>query len=325
MGFLGSLFAAKNEYEAKALPGSGNFTQQDFTQALEQARNPQLRTDLLPTAQSNETRGQQQQFAQGLQGQAAGTAPSVAQSQLQQAVGAQNQQAASALGSQRGINPALAARLIAQQQAQNTQGMAGQAVTAGIQERQAAQQLLGQALAQQRGQDIGQAQSQVQAGLGFGQMANQQMQTVQQAIAAQNQALVGQNQGVQAINAGVAGQNANASNQWGAGLFNAAASAAGVAAKSQGGEIPGEANVEGDSYENDTVPIMASPGEVVLPRTVAKDPDKAKEFVAMLRKGRKSDDSSEGGTASKDELIAALESRLAKLENMAYGGMVGSC
>jgi len=38
-----------------------------------------------------------------------------------------------------------------------------------------------------------------------------------------------------------------------------------------GGKIPGHAMVRGDSYKNDTVPVMMnSPGEVILPRTVAK-------------------------------------------------------
>lgn len=43
-----------------------------------------------------------------------------------------------------------------------------------------------------------------------------------------------------------------------------------------GGMVPGEASVAGDSLANDTVPIHASPGEVVLPRSsVAEHPDEA--------------------------------------------------
>jgi hypothetical protein len=34
-----------------------------------------------------------------------------------------------------------------------------------------------------------------------------------------------------------------------------------------GGQVPGQANVSGDSPKNDTVPALLSPGEVVLPRT----------------------------------------------------------
>lgn len=41
-----------------------------------------------------------------------------------------------------------------------------------------------------------------------------------------------------------------------------------------GSIVPGEATVPGDSYANDTVPIMASPGEAVIPRSaVAENPD----------------------------------------------------
>lgn len=53
----------------------------------------------------------------------------------------------------------------------------------------------------------------------------------------------------------------------------------------QGGVVPGKAAVAGDSFKNDTVPAMVSPGEIVLPRhiTQAKDaPDQAKKFVEAI-------------------------------------------
>lgn len=37
-----------------------------------------------------------------------------------------------------------------------------------------------------------------------------------------------------------------------------------------GGQVPGQATVSGDSPKNDTVPAMLSPGELVIPRTMAK-------------------------------------------------------
>lgn len=46
-----------------------------------------------------------------------------------------------------------------------------------------------------------------------------------------------------------------------------------------GGHIAGEANVEGDSQENDTVPAMLSPGELVIPRSVPKDGASMEEFA----------------------------------------------
>ena len=39
-----------------------------------------------------------------------------------------------------------------------------------------------------------------------------------------------------------------------------------------GGPVPGQAQVPGDSQQNDIVPARLSPGEVVLPRTVAQNP-----------------------------------------------------
>lgn len=54
---------------------------------------------------------------------------------------------------------------------------------------------------------------------------------------------------------------------------------------SKGGEVPGKAKKPGDSIENDTVPAMLSPGEVVLPKSVTESdnaPELAKEFVKNL-------------------------------------------
>lgn len=51
-----------------------------------------------------------------------------------------------------------------------------------------------------------------------------------------------------------------------------------------GGPVPGKAKFKGDTLKNDTVPAMLSPGEMVVPRTIAQsgDPDKAKAFIAAL-------------------------------------------
>lgn len=53
-----------------------------------------------------------------------------------------------------------------------------------------------------------------------------------------------------------------------------------------GGHVPGQARVPGDDPENDTVDAKVSPGEIVLPRSVAQAPDAARraaEFVAALK------------------------------------------
>lgn len=68
-----------------------------------------------------------------------------------------------------------------------------------------------------------------------------------------------------------------------------------------GGPVPGEAEVAGNSLENDKVPAMLSPGEVVLPRTVAHKPHQAKRFVEHLR--------SNGGNGAKT--LASIKKRKA--------------
>lgn len=46
-----------------------------------------------------------------------------------------------------------------------------------------------------------------------------------------------------------------------------------------GGHVGGEAAVAGDSEQNDTVPAMLSPGELVIPRSVPKDGPHMEEFA----------------------------------------------
>jgi hypothetical protein len=48
---------------------------------------------------------------------------------------------------------------------------------------------------------------------------------------------------------------------------------------SQGGRVPGEADLPGDNILNDEINAKLSPEEIVIPRSKAKDPKKAKSFV----------------------------------------------
>jgi hypothetical protein len=56
----------------------------------------------------------------------------------------------------------------------------------------------------------------------------------------------------------------------------------------EGGQVPGQAKVPGDHPANDTVPAMLSPGEVVVPRTVAEQipGEDPVEAIVKLLKGR---------------------------------------
>jgi hypothetical protein len=53
---------------------------------------------------------------------------------------------------------------------------------------------------------------------------------------------------------------------------------------SHGAQVPGVANVPGDSPVNDTVNAKLSPGEIVIPRSHASSPNLAAEFVRHLHK-----------------------------------------
>lgn len=49
-----------------------------------------------------------------------------------------------------------------------------------------------------------------------------------------------------------------------------------------GGKIPGQAPMAGDNLKNDIVPAMLSPGEIVIPRSHAMDPNKAAAFARAI-------------------------------------------
>lgn len=53
--------------------------------------------------------------------------------------------------------------------------------------------------------------------------------------------------------------------------------------KAYGGEVGGEPKVKGDSFENDTEPHLLSPGEIVIPRSAAKDRESAIAFLDALK------------------------------------------
>lgn len=197
----------------------------------------------------------QQALAQALLAQSQGQGPAqvIARANQDRA----NQMMAGQMASARGMNPALAARMAAQQGAQGQQ----QVAQLNAQQQLASQGALGNMYAQQAQQNLG------------------QQQVLQGAIGNQNQAAMGGQQ----INAGVAAGNS----QRQAGLVGGLLQGGGALmtkaiGMSDGGHVPGRAAFGGDSYSNDTVPAMLSPGEIVIPRSKAKDPDLAKEFIDHL-------------------------------------------
>ena len=187
------------------------------------------------TGQADQTRAQQQALIQALQQQAAGNGPSVAQNQLTAATGQNNANAAALIASQKGLNPALAARQVLETQAANNQTAANQSAQLKAQEQLAGTSALGTTLTNVRGQDVGQQAQNTQNLATLGGLQN-----------AQNQTRSSNALGTQQINAGVSGQNAQINGQIAGGLLSgigggaaAALSAAPAAAAAYaGGQIP---------------------------------------------------------------------------------------
>jgi predicted XRE-type DNA-binding protein len=175
-------------------------------------------------------RASQMALAQALEAQAAGTAPSLAEMQLQR----QNEQAVrqqlALAGSQRGMTPAMAQRQAAMNISNLAAEQGARAAEIRIQEQQAARAQLADVLGQTRGLDVNlatqQAQLEQQAALQnasqFNQQATAQAGLTQQAALA-NQGEFGQ---TSRFNVGQALQadTANAANALQAGQFNVTAS-----------------------------------------------------------------------------------------------------
>lgn len=83
-----------------------------------------------------------------------------------------------------------------------------------------------------------------------------------------------------------------------------------------GGRIPGKAEVHGDSYSNDKVPILASPGELVVPRSIADDPEKTKQFAARERLNHELASRHAAPDGDEQELIAQLPVIIAAISEM---------
>lgn len=140
-----------------------------------------------PTAQI--AKGPQDQFRGGQVGlvdaltrSANGDGPSLAQGQLQQATDQGIKQAMALAASARGVNPAVAARMAADQASATQQNAAGQSAQLRLQEQQQARQQLAGVLDQSRGADIGLATSQA----GLDQQGIMQNATFQQQANANN-------------------------------------------------------------------------------------------------------------------------------------------
>lgn len=248
----------------------------------------------------NQSQGQQQQLINQLQGQSMGQGPGsqLSNNFLHQA---QDTNAANAMGlmsSQKGINPAMAARMAGNQSAMGNQQAAGQAANLNLQQQLAAQGQLGGILNQNQNANAnlfnaqtGMSSNQFGQALGANQQNNALMSGNNMDAQRLNQLTQSQNaanaMGAQGINAGTANANTAARTQTGGGILGGLGSIGGMAAMAaaDGGKVPGVSPHNGDDVKNDTVHTMLSPGEIVIPRSAANDRDKAIKFLDALKSG----------------------------------------
>jgi hypothetical protein len=305
MGFIKRAFSDPHS-DFKATPVA---TQQaDYFTALQNA----IQASAAPQATATNTGYQQGNLADILRDQIAGKGPNLAANQYQQALDKSIAGGASLIGSTRGINPGLAARLIAENTANQTQGAAATSAQLAGQQQLNATHELGQVLANQRAGDVEQANAATSRVGTLGGLQNSQNAGIVQNVLGAEQL----NEDTQKANAGVSGQ-------LGGGVIGGLASV-GAAALAKGGVVPGKARVAGDSPENDTVPAMLSPGEVVLPRTAAKDGEAAKAFVEALKKRKAAAEPTSGGYARVLKAHENLKKRVADLAALCMGGKVAA-
>lgn len=250
--------------------------------------------------------GEEQNALMGsLRGAAEGAGPSVAEIALRQATDENARAGAGLMASQRGLSPALGARMAGNMASRARQEGAGQGALLRAQEMLANRQLYAQALAQMRGQDLGMYGA-------SGQLSGQQnQQRLQESLGLQGLE-AGTAEGNAARRQQAALANAKARMELLGGMRESAQSGLGAIMKAaplllaHGGEVTREGvrqpdrdryaralagRLPVDDERRDTVPAMLSPGEVVVPRSVAQAPDapgRTARYVAALRAQRRS-------------------------------------
>lgn len=219
------------------------------------------------------TGAQQGTLASQLMALSQGRGPNLGQTQFRSATQQNDLAAASALGSARGLNSALAARLVGYQQAGNNQQAASQSAALAQQLQLAALQQEGGVLGQERQGDI------------YGQMANTQqlsatggLQEQQNQLAYQNAAAqAGLNFAAQQANASMINGDQQSQEQLAESLVGGALGAAGGL-----GAAAIKAAHGGVLYaRGGKVPVMLSPGEKPIPAAIARSgPQAVKRYVA---------------------------------------------
>jgi len=268
--------------------------------------------------------GQQQDLANQYAQIAQGQGPNPAAAMLNQATGQNVAAQAALMAGQRGANAnaGLLARQAAMQGGALQQNAVGQAANMQAQQQLGALQSLGQQqanMANLAAQQVGQYQTGLNA---YNQFAGQNQQTLLGAQTQFNNQAINNQSNVNSVQGQIAAGNQKSQTGMFGGLLNAAGAGVGAlmggsegakiggslfaeggmvpgpqsmlgqALMNSGGVVPGKAQVAGNSYSNDKVPAMLSPGEIVIPRSVVNSDNPAANsaaFVAQVmakKKGR---------------------------------------
>jgi hypothetical protein len=219
------------------------------------------------------------------------------------------------------MTPAQAQRLMLTQQAGARAGAAAQSAQLRLQEQQAAQAALGNLLGQRRQQEL--LGGQLAAGLygTAGSLGTQQAISQAELNQRAQAAAMGLGQQQQELETRRGAAATGALGTLGETLIQAGKKSEAAPVRARGGnaprEIPGKAKFKGDTRSNDTVPALLSPGEIVLPRTVAQAedaPEKAKDFVSAIKKQKRP---SPKAFAQALARLNELEARLNAMEALA--------
>lgn len=231
---------------------------------------------------SQRTTEARQKLLQRLEAQSKGEGPSLAEAQLKSASDRSLSQQLAAAASQRGGSAGTSRRQLLRSQAQQGQQLGQDAAQARIQEQLQAQQLLGQQVSQEQQLADAAFRSALDQQIGIGSAQQTASQNLEKMLTDQSLAVQGLNQ-----TGALAAQQAQTN------LLGSIGGAT-LGFMNSGGKVPGKAKTKGDSIKNDTVPTMLSPGEIVIPRTIA---DKGEEAILSFIKGLKASQNNSGNMA----------------------------
>lgn len=291
-GVVGGIGGAISGFDLGNALGTNN----NYQTALDPAQQRAL-AEAIMQSQGNlqSIYGQQNNLASMLQQQAQGGGPNPAQMMLNNSTNKNISQNAGQIANIKGINPAMAGRMLAQNAGMMNQQAAGQGALMGAQQQLGAQNSLSGLYGQMGQQQIGGMSAMggvlnpTQALNADTSKSNQQANTglLGGLMSGASAAFIPKKAHGGVIEGGAIDPHVPNSKvgKFLSGIFEepVAMNAGGVVDMRAGGEIPGHAKVPGDSIKNDVVPIMASPDEIMIPRSIILGPNPAKMAALFVQ------------------------------------------